>query len=67
MNPEQDHADCPLTASTATDLGREFLGELSLDNLRYVSEDAERRGITPSSHLNMIVTAFRTIQERRLS
>lgn len=48
-----------LGESLARDLGQQFLAEVSVDNLNYVRRDAALRGISPSSSLNMIITAFR--------
>ncbi len=48
-----------LGESLARDLGREYLSEVSVDNLNFVQRDAALRGLTPSRSLDMIITAFR--------
>ena len=49
----------------ARELGQELLGHVTVDNLRFLTEDATRRGIPAGQHLDMMITAFRVGQLRQ--
>ena len=51
-----------LDPNLARDMGEELLADVTVDNLRFVTEDAARRQMSPGEALDMMITAFRTMR-----